>query len=151
MTVRGSHTVPGPPDRVYSMLQDPAILQAAIPGCQELKEIGEGRYAMTMKVALAALAGDFTGTVQLTDREPPSQFRMIVEASGRMGFLKGEGLLTVTPASETTTTVSYEGSTSIGGTIASVGQRLLDATSKMIIRTFFDRFATQVNGTSSVS
>jgi carbon monoxide dehydrogenase subunit G len=123
------------------MLQDPAVLQAAIPGCQELKEIGEGRYAMTMKVALAALAGDFTGTVQLTDREPPSKFRMIVEASGRMGFLKGEGLLTVTPASETTTTVAYDGSTNIGGTIASVGQRLVDATAKMIIRNFFERFA----------
>jgi uncharacterized protein len=141
MTVRGTHTVPGVPDRVYAMLQDPAVLQAAIPGCQELKEIGEGRYAMTMKVALAALAGDFTGTVQLTDREPPSKFRMIVEASGRMGFLKGEGLLTVTPASETMTTVAYEGSTNIGGTIASVGQRLVDATAKMIIRNFFERFA----------
>jgi carbon monoxide dehydrogenase subunit G len=126
-------------------------LQAAIPGCQELKEIGEGRYAMKMKVALAAIAGDFSGTVQLTDREPPSQFRMIVEASGRMGFLKGEGLLTVVPASDTTSTVAYEGSTNIGGTIASVGQRLLDATAKMIIRTFFDRLATQVNGTSPVS
>ena len=138
MTVKGSHKVPGTPERVYDLLQDASVLQSSIPGCQELESLGDGRYAMKMKVVLAALAGDFSGNVQLSDGERPDRFRMMVEGKGRVGFLKGEGLLNLTPEEESTN-VAYEGNVQIGGTMASVGQRLLDATSKMMIRMFFER------------
>lgn len=143
MTVRGSHRVPGSPERVYHLLQDPAILRTAMPGCEELIATEDGRYALKMNVVMAALTGNFTGTVEVSDPQPQSSFRMIVEASGRIGFLKGEGVLSVAPDADATT-VSYEGSACIGGTMASVGQRLLDATSKMMIRKFFERFSETV-------
>ena len=138
MTVRGSHKVPGSPEQVYDLLWDASVLQGAIPGCQELTALGDGRYAMKMKVALAALAGDFSGTVQLSDGDRPSSFRMIVEGNGRVGFLKGDGLLTLSPDGDSTT-VAYDGTVQIGGTMAAVGQRLLDSSAKMMIRMFFDR------------
>ena len=141
MTVNGSRRVIGGASRIYQLLQDPEVLAASIPGCRELKTIGEGKYAMRMNVALAALSGDFQGTVEIKDQEPPLRFRMIVEAAGRMGFLKGEGVLTLQPEEEQAAiNILYTGRASLGGAMAAVGHRLLDATSKMMIRLFFERF-----------
>jgi carbon monoxide dehydrogenase subunit G len=139
--------MPGTPEEVYDLLQDVSVLQTAIPGCLELKAVGDGRYAMKMKVAIAAMTGDFSGNVQLADGERPCRFRMAVEGNGRIGFLKGDGVLNLSPDGPSTV-VSYEGNVHIGGTMASVGQRLLDATSKMMIRMFFERLTRSAGKTA---
>jgi carbon monoxide dehydrogenase subunit G len=63
-----------------------------------------------------------------------------VEGNGKIGFMKGEGLLKLTPQGEGTG-VAYEGDVQVGGTMAAVGQRLIDATAKMMIKRFFDKLA----------
>ena len=156
MKISGSYTLPMAPERAYQILQDPAILAQAMPGCESLEKTGPDEYRMKMKVLLAALSGQFEGKVYITDQEPPSSFRMIVEGSGRIGFLKGDGLLNFVPrytdytspksevhipAAEVTTVVSYEGEAQVGGTMAAVGQRLIDGTAKMMIKRFFDKLA----------
>ncbi len=140
MKLSGSYTLPVAPERAYQILQDPAVLAQAIPGCERLEKIGPDEYRMQMKVILAALSGAFEGKVRITDQVPPSSFRLIVEGSGRIGFLKGDGLLKLSPLDEKTE-VSYEGDAQVGGTIAAVGQRLIDATAKMMIKKFFDKLA----------
>ena len=125
MRVSGSYTLPVALERAYQMLQDPAILAEALPGCESLEKIAPDEYRMKMKVLLAAL-------------------------SGRIGFLKGEGLLKLSPAATVDvlsaaasepppTIVSYEGEAQVGGTMAAVGQRLIDGTAKMMIKKFFDK------------
>jgi uncharacterized protein len=157
MKISGSYTLPVAPERGYQMLQDPAILAQAMPGCESLEKIGPDEYRMKMKVLLAALSGQFEGKVRITDQSPPTSFRLIVEGSGRIGFLKGDGLLRLSPASAgatvsaaatsasaataVATLVSYEGEAQVGGTMAAVGQRLIDGTSKMMINKFFDKLA----------
>lgn len=141
MKISGSYTLPVAPERAYQILQDPAILAQAMPGCESLEKIGPDEYRMKMKVILAALAGQFEGKVYITDQQPPSSFRMIVEGSGRIGFLRGDGLLYLT-ARDNGTDVSYEGEARVGGTMAAVGQRLIDGTAKMMIKKFFDKLAT---------
>lgn len=70
------------------------------------------------------------------------QFRLHVEGAGKIGFIKGDGLLTFTEA-ESATDVRYEGEVHVGGTIASVGQRLIDGTAKMLIKRFFEKLSTE--------
>jgi carbon monoxide dehydrogenase subunit G len=154
--ISGSYTLPVAPDRAYQILQDPGILAQAMPGCESLEKIGPDEYRMKMKVLLAALSGQFEGKVRIADQTPPSSFRLIVEGSGRIGFLKGDGLLKLVPRhtdyispnaevrippAEVTTVVSYEGDAQVGGTMAAIGQRLIDGTSKMMIKKFFDKLA----------
>jgi hypothetical protein len=144
MKISGSYTLPVAPERAYQILQDPAILAQAMPGCESLEKNGPDEYRMKMKVLLAALSGQFEGKVRITDQSPPTSFRLIVEGSGRIGFLKGDGLLKLSPAdasSTSSTVVSYEGDAQVGGTMAAVGQRLIDGTSKMMIKKFFDKLA----------
>jgi carbon monoxide dehydrogenase subunit G len=62
----------------------------------------------------------------------------VVEGSGKIGFIKGDGLLKLAPVGENTE-VSYEGDAQVGGTMAAVGQRLIDGTSRMMIKKFFER------------
>ncbi len=140
MKLSGSYTLPVAPERAYQILQDPAVLAQAMPGCESLEKIGPDEYRMKMKVILAALSGAFEGKVRITDQVPPSSFRLVVEGSGRIGFLKGDGLLKLS-ALDGSTEVSYEGDAQVGGTMAAVGQRLIDGTAKMLIKKFFDKLA----------
>ena len=139
-------------ERAYHILQDPATLGQAMPGCESLEKIGPDEYRMKMKVLLAALSGQLEGKVRIAESAPPTSFRLIVEGSGRMGFLKGDGLLKLSPAATVgvppaapsghpSTVVSYEGEAQVGGTMAAVGQRLIDGTAKMMIKKFFDKLA----------
>ena len=137
MKIAGSYTVPFPPERAYEMMQDPDVLALSIPGCESMEKIGENEYRMKMKMVLASLSGAFEGKVRLADQKPPSSFRMVVEGSGKIGFVKGDGLLTLT-LKDGGTEVAYDGDAQVGGTMAAVGQRLIDATAKMMIKRFFE-------------
>jgi uncharacterized protein len=138
--IAGAHVVPFPPEQAYALLQDPVALAKAMPGCEALERIGEGEYHMKMKMLLASMSGLFDGKVRIADPNPFTNFRLVVDGTGKIGFMKGDGLLTLA-AVEGGTNVEYDGSVEIGGTIAAVGQRLLDTTARMIIRRFFEKLS----------
>ena len=94
-------------------------------------------------MALASLSGAFEGKVRITEQTPPNSFRLVVEGTGRIGFVKGDGLLKLTPTDGGGTEVAYEGEAQVGGTIAAVGQRLIDGTAKTMIKKFFDKLAAE--------
>jgi uncharacterized protein len=140
LKISGSSTLALPPEEAYRRLQDPEFLAKAIPGCEGLEKIGEDAYRMKMKLAMASLSGAFEGTVKIADQTPPSSFRLIVEGSGKIGFMKGDGLLKLS-AKDAATEVAYEGDVQVGGTMAAVGQRLIDGAAKMMIKRFFEKLA----------
>jgi len=140
--VSGAYRLAMPRERAYALLQDPAILARCVPGCESLDKTGEGEYAMRMKMVLAAVSGKFDGKVRITDAVSPSQFRLHVEGTGKIGFMKGDGLLTLSEV-DGATDVQYDGEVHVGGTIASVGQRLIDGTAKMMIKRFFEKLSTE--------
>jgi carbon monoxide dehydrogenase subunit G len=144
MKIAGSYTVPVAREKAYTLLQDPDILAKCMPGIQSLSKIADDQYEMKMKMMIAALSGSFDGKVSLTDPNPPESFRLLVEGSGRIGFLKGDGLLKLSTNGDSTTKVDYEGEVHVGGTMAAVGQRLLDATSRMMIRKFFEKLVVAI-------
>jgi carbon monoxide dehydrogenase subunit G len=140
--IGGTYPVPFSAERAYQLLQDPSVLCRCMPGCESLKKSGEDEYDMQMKMSLAAISGKFDGKVRITEAQPYSQFRLHVEGSGKIGFMKGSGLLTFTPA-PSGSSVQYDGDVQVGGTIASVGQRLIDTTAKMLIKRFFNKLGTE--------
>jgi len=140
--ISGTYTLALPRERAYQIMQDPEILARAIPGCESLERTGPDEYRMKMKMALASLSGAFEGKVRITDQTPPESFRLVVEGSGRVGFVKGDGLLKLSVV-EGGTEVAYEGEAQVGGTMAAVGQRLIDGTAKMMIKKFFEKLAAE--------
>jgi hypothetical protein len=140
--ISGSYQLPFARERAYQIMQDPAILARAIPGCEGLEKIGPDEYRMKMKMALASLSGAFDGKVRITEQNPPQSFRLVVEGSGKVGFVKGDGVLKLS-AVEEGTEVAYEGEAQVGGTMAAVGQRLIDGTAKMMIKKFFEKLSAE--------
>lgn len=145
MRISGSYAVPVPRERAYQLLQDPVILAKCMPGTDHLVRIAPDEYEMKMKMMIASMGGLFSGKVRLADQNPPESFKLIVEGAGKIGFVKGEGLLKLASQSEVTE-VKFEGEVHVGGTIASVGQRLLDTTAKLIIKKFFEKFSASAKG-----
>ena len=145
MKVTGSAHLPFPPERAYDLMQDASALAGAIPGCNSLELTGENEYKLNLKMVLASLSGHFEGKVTLADHDRPKSFRMLVEGSGKIGFVKGEGVLTLTEEDEGTK-VAYDGEAQIGGSIASVGQRMVDTTSKLLVKRFFKKLSKIGNG-----
>ncbi len=142
MKITGAHTLPAAQDHVYNLLLNPVVLARCMPGCESLDPIAENEYAMRLKMVLASVSGLFDGRVRVADTNPPASFRLIVEGSGKIGFMKGDGLLNLSSV-DTQTTVRFDGDIQIGGTIAAVGQRLVDATAKLLIKRFFERLSAE--------
>lgn len=140
MKIGGSYTLPVEQQRVYQLLQEPAVLANCMPGTDELTRIGPDEYQMKMKMVISAVQGLFSGKIRITEQKPPESFRLAVEGSGKVGFMKGDGVLHLVPAGASTD-VRYEGEVHVGGVIAGVGQRLLDTTAKIVIKKFFEKLA----------
>ena len=136
MKLSGSYHLPASPQQVWDLFNDPARLAQCFPGCEKLEPVGPDKYKVAIKFALAAFSGSYTGSVQLSEKHPPESMRMLVEGKGTPGFMKGEGRLTLT-ASGKDTTVHYEGQAQVGGLIAAVGQRMIEAAARKIVQQFF--------------
>ena len=138
MKITGSYTMAVPAELVYDLILNPAVLARCLPGTDHLALVAPDQYEMRMKLVISSIQGLFSGKVRIADRNPPASFRLIVEGSGKPGFMRGEGLLSLAPV-DSSTEVRYDGEVQAGGMIAGVGQRLLDTTAKFMIRKFFEK------------
>jgi carbon monoxide dehydrogenase subunit G len=141
--IEGTYTFEAPQDVVWQAVLDPGVLSRSLPGIQELTSTGENEYKARMKVRIGPVQGQFSGTVQLVDLDPPRGYHIVVDASGAQGFVKGEGDLVLTEVNGSTE-LSYLGDAQVGGRIASVGQRLMDSSAQALIRQGLEAFGLQI-------
>jgi uncharacterized protein len=133
MKLSGTHTINAPRERVWAMLNDIEALKTMIPGVETLEEIGPDTYKGVAKIGVANVKGEYTGTVQLSNINPPESYDIAGEGRGKPGFAKGVGTIRLTEDAPGTTTLHYNGDLQIGGMIASVGQRLIDGAAKLLV------------------
>jgi uncharacterized protein len=144
MKVRGEQILPLDPAAAWELLLNTDALAQAMPGCEGLTPLGPDEYEMKMKIAVASIQGLFAGKIRIADRQPPNSYRLHVEGQGKLGFVRGSGLLSLSPDA-TGTRIAYDGEVQVGGLIASVGERMLDVTTKMMISRFFNNLAKQAS------
>jgi len=147
MKIEGTHFVNASRDRVYQSLIDAQVLQRSIPGCERLEKTAENTYSTTIRAGVGAIKGVFTGTVKLEDMRTPEHYRIVVEGKGAPGFLKGSGNLDLEEQGEGTL-IKYTGDLQLGGTIASVGQRMIQGTAKMMAAQFFTALEAEAKTTA---
>jgi carbon monoxide dehydrogenase subunit G len=134
--VSGTYLLNAPRERVWECLNDPAFLKESLPGCESMEGIGPDQYQAVLTVGIAAVKGKYTGTVTLSEKDPPRRLKMRVEGKGTGGFVQGTGLLELAEDPQGTK-VTYDGDVQVGGPIASVGQRLLAGAARMLVGQFF--------------
>lgn len=136
MKLEGTNTVNASRAILWRLMIDPEVLQRCIPGCQSLEASPDGSYKMTLKAGVGSIRGVFTGTIRLDELRDPEHFKMLVDGKGSAGFLKGAGTIDLSEKDDETV-ITYSGDVSIGGTIASVGQRMVQSSAKMMASQFF--------------
>ena len=141
MDMTGERRIPAPREQVWAALNDPSILKAAIPGCETLEKQSPTEMTATATVRIGPIAAKFAGKVHLSDLDPPNGYRIAGEGQGGVaGFAKGGASVTLLPDGADTI-LKYEVQAQVGGKIAQLGARLIDATARQMADLFFDRFA----------
>ncbi len=140
MKIEVSSVVPAPPARVFAALVDPAVLQRAIPGCESLTTVSPGVYEATMRVGLAGLKGTYTGKASVRDERPPSALTLAFDGKGGPGFVRGSAAIALVEQGDATR-VACDADVQVGGVIAAVGSRLIQAAAMKMADDFFRRLS----------
>ncbi len=136
MKLEGDYRFDASVQEVWDALFDPAILAAVMPGCEKLELVDE-HYVGEIKIKVGPVQGKFTGKVELLDKEEPRSYRMIVDGRGAAGFVKATAAVAL-EADGDGTRIRYDADAQVGGKLASVGQRLLEASSRAIVAQSLD-------------
>lgn len=146
MDMTGERRIPAPRQTVWDALNDPAVLRSSIPGCESLEKLSDTAMKSTVAVKIGPISARFNGTVTLADIDPPNGYTISGEGQGGVaGFAKG-GAKVHLEDDGPGTKLSYEVHALVGGKIAQLGARLIDASAKQISDQFFDRFSATVAG-----
>jgi carbon monoxide dehydrogenase subunit G len=142
MKIEGTHEIKAPRERVYALITDPEVLRRCIPGCESLEKTGEDTYAAIMKAGVGMVKGTFKGNVKLEEMRLPEHYRIVVDGKGGPGFVKGTGDFDL-EEKDGATLIRYAGELQVGGTIAGIGQRMIQGAAKMMASRFFVALETE--------
>ncbi len=151
MDMSGEYRIEASRDRVWAALNDPEILRQCIPGCEEIQKTSETELAAKVVAKVGPVKAKFAGKVTFSDVDPPNGYRISGEGSGgAAGFAKG-GATVKLVEDGSGTLLSYKVDAHIGGKLAQIGSRLIDATSRKMADDFFVKFKTLVTDAQTAS
>lgn len=140
MEMQGSRTLAVTVQQAWEALNDPAMLQACIPGCEKFELTEPDTYAVTTAIKIGPVAARFSGRVRLSDIVPPQSYTLGFDAQGGVaGFGKGQAAVSLVPT-DAGCELSYTVQSTVGGKLAQLGQRLIDGASRSLAEDFFRRF-----------
>ena len=145
MSMTGEVKLPADKATVWAKLNDPEVLKACIPGCQELVKESDTAFSAVAKLAIGPVKATFKGKVTLSDIDAPNGYTISGEGQGGIaGFAKGGAKVHLSDAEGGGTILSYDVQANVGGKIAQLGSRLIDGVAKKMSDAFFAGFAKAV-------
>ena len=140
MDVTGEQIIGADRDAVWAALNDPAVLMACIPGCESLDAVADNRFEANVLAKIGPVKARFDSAIELVDIVAPERYTIQGEGQGGVaGFAKGAATVTLEAVGDETI-LRYEARAQIGGKLARLGSRLIDATAKKVANQFFDNF-----------
>lgn len=141
MTMTGEIQLAAPKEVVWEKLNDPDVLKACIPGCEELEKTDDQGFRAAAKMKVGPVSARFRGKVILSDLDPPNGYKISGEGEGGVaGFAKGSAKVDLRE-SDGGTLLGYRVDAQIGGKLAQLGQRLINGTAKKLADEFFANFS----------
>jgi carbon monoxide dehydrogenase subunit G len=146
MDITGEHRIAAPREAVWAALLDVGTLKACIPGCKELEQTSPTRFSAKVQLKVGPVSATFGGTVELQDIDAPHGCRIVGQGNGGIaGFAKGGSEVKLV-ADGDETVLSYDAKAEIGGKLAALGSRLVQATSRKLADQFFTAFSERLKG-----
>lgn len=144
MAITGEYRIAAPRETVWAALNDPEVLKACIPGCEELQKLSDTEIDARVAAALGPVRSTFATRIQLSDIQPPVSYTISGEGKAAAGF--GKGSAKVELAEESGATVlRYSAELKLGGKLAQVGSRLLEGATRQLADQFFEAFAKRLD------
>jgi uncharacterized protein len=144
MEMSAEQLVPASQQQTWEALNDPQMLKQCVPGCESIEPIAENQYQVLMVARVGPVSAKFKGKLTLSDIEPPNSYSIAFEGQGgAAGFAKGGAQVRLTPDGESTR-LAYDVKASVGGKLAQIGSRLVDAAAKKVADDFFRNFNQKV-------
>ena len=144
MKITGSYTIDAPRDQVWAALNDMEVLARIVPGCERLVQTGENEFEGTVKIGIQSIKGSYSGKIRLEDIQPPHHYKLVASGRSSNGVVDGSGSVDLAEQ-DGKTVLTYGGDAQIGGTLASVGQRLIEGASKQMINQSLKALVEQIN------
>lgn len=145
MELKGERTLPADQDTAWAALTDVEVLKNCIPGCESFTALDGNRYEMAMTAAIGPVKSRFKGTLEMADIDAPNRYTLKFDGSGgAAGFARGEAQVTLTPLGARETKLGYVANAHVGGKLAQVGSRLIDAAAGATADKFFEAFGAQL-------
>ena len=144
MEMKGEQLIVAPQADTWAALNDPEILKACIPGCESIERVTDSEYTVQMTARVGPVAAKFKGKLTLSDLKPPQSYAIAFEGQGGVaGFGKGGAQVQLAPEGEATR-LSYQVKANVGGKLAQIGSRLVDAAARKLADDFFTAFNEKV-------
>ncbi|MEM8659114.1 MAG: carbon monoxide dehydrogenase subunit G [Pseudomonadota bacterium] len=144
MELQDEIRIAAPRETVYAALNDPEVLKASIPGCEELVKHSETELEAKVTLKVGPVKARFTGKVTLDPSQAPAGFSLTGQgAGGAAGFAKGGADVTLEEDGDETI-LRYDAKADVGGKLAQLGSRLITGTAKKLAGKFFENFAEEV-------
>jgi uncharacterized protein len=141
MDMTGEFPIPAPRQRVWEGLNDPEILKQCIPGCETIEKTSDTEFSAKVVARVGPVRANFSGKVTLSDIDPPQAYTISGEGTGGVaGFARGSAKVRL-DEDGAATMLRYEVQANVGGKLAQIGSRLIDAASRKMASDFFERFA----------
>ena len=140
MELQGERLIPAALDATWAALNDPEVLKACIAGCESLERTGDDAFAAVVAMKIGPVSARFKGNLQMTNVQPPTGYTINFDGQGGVaGFGKGSADVALEPEGEATR-LKYTARATVGGKMAQIGARLIDAAAGKITEDFFKAF-----------
>jgi uncharacterized protein len=145
MELSGERIIPASVNATWAALNDPEILKACIAGCESLERVGDDGFVAVVAMKIGPVSARFKGSLKLTNVNPPTSYTINFDGQGGVaGFGKGSADVALTAVDAASTRLTYQARATVGGKMAQIGSRLIDATAGKITDDFFKAFEAQL-------
>lgn len=143
MEQTGESRIAQPRDRVWQALNDPEVLARCLDGCESMSLVGDGEYEAEVRAKVGPVKATFKAAISVNDVVEPESYRLDVAVKGgAAGFAKGSAsvnLEQVAGDGGEETRLVYRINGHIGGKLAQIGSRLVEAAARKMAARFFER------------
>jgi len=144
MEMTGEQLIHASQADTWAALNDPAVLKECVPGCESIDRISDTEYVVQMTARVGPVSAKFKGKLNLSNMNPPHSYSIAFEGQGGVaGFAKGGADVSLTPEGHATK-LAYKVKANVGGKLAQIGSRLVDAAANKVANDFFVAFNEKV-------